>query len=454
MALAIAGLLPLSSLGQSTAPKSSFPFPVLTARLKNGLTVVRVPVKSPGLVAYFTVVRVGSRNEVEPGLTGFAHFFEHIMFKGTPRWPAGTREALLAKLGFTENAYTSDDITVYYVTGPSSGLPQLVEVEADRFRNLVYSEETFQTEAKAVLGEYHKSATDPRLKMEEELLATAFKHHPYRHTTLGFYEDIQKMPERYAYSKEFFGRWYTPDNTLVYVVGDFDDGQTLELLEKAYEPWRGAASKLDIPPEPPQPGERVVKVTWPAQTLSRHVHAWHTPAAAATTLDGPLQELLGLYLAGPTSPLYKELVLEKQLVESIDSEYRAHRNPHLLSIVATLKSESHRPAVKAAIDTAVRDLVSGKLDTKRFEACKEHLQNRFAMSLETVEQIGHRLAFYGGVLGQPDGLDAFFRNLERVKSTDLVEFTKRYLTAKNRTILTFGSTRAAAAQSAGGGAQR
>ena len=184
-------LLGLGAVLCAAPAKPLFPYPLKTTVLKNGLSITRVQFDSPEQVAYFAVARVGSRNEVEKGHTGFAHFFEHVMFKGTRSWPEGTRDALLGKLGFSENAFTSDDVTVYHVTGPSSGLAQVVEVEADRFMHLEYSEATFQTEAKAVLGEYHKNAANPGLKIAEALGATAFKVHPYQHTTLGFYEDIQ-----------------------------------------------------------------------------------------------------------------------------------------------------------------------------------------------------------------------------------------------------------------------
>src|SRR5439155_11623038 len=137
--------------------------PIKTTVLPNGLTVVRVPQNSPGIIAYYTVMRVGSRNEVEPEHTGFAHFFEHVMFKGTKKFPEGTREALLGKLGYSENAFTSDDITVYHLSGPSAPIEQLMAAESDRFKNLDYSEATFQTEAKAVLGEYHKNDAHPEL---------------------------------------------------------------------------------------------------------------------------------------------------------------------------------------------------------------------------------------------------------------------------------------------------
>src|SRR4051812_8865543 len=237
-------LLALCGVVSAAPAKPLFPYPYKTTVLKNGLSVTRVPFNAPEQVAYYSVVRVGSRNEVEKGHTGFAHFFEHVMFKGTKNWPEGTRDALLGKLGFSENAFTSDDVTVYHVTGPTSGLRQLIDVESDRFMNLDYSEATFQTEAKAVLGEYHKNAANPGLKIEETVLATAFTKHPYQHTTLGFYEDIQAMPSRYEYSKEFFKRWYTPDNTMLFIVGDFDDAKLMADIEKAYGGWSGKAATI------------------------------------------------------------------------------------------------------------------------------------------------------------------------------------------------------------------
>src|SRR5262245_26200812 len=198
-----AALLSFSMAASAPAAekKPFFPYPMKTDRLPNGLTVVRVPFASNGMIAYYSAVRTGSRNEVEQGHTGFAHFFEHMMFKGTKKYPTGEREKMLGALGFDDNAYTSDDCTIYHSFGPSSGLEKLIEVESDRFANLDYTEQSFQTEAKAILGEYHKNASRPELKMEEALNAATFKKHTYGHTTLGYYDDIKAMPGKYEYSK-------------------------------------------------------------------------------------------------------------------------------------------------------------------------------------------------------------------------------------------------------------
>src|SRR5262249_7944832 len=149
------------------------------------------------------------------------------------------------------------------------------------------------------------------------------------------------------------------------IVGEFDDAKVMEWVRASYGPWQGKASTVEIPKEPPQAGPLQVALEWDTPTLSRHLHAWRTPAASLTTADGQVQTVLASYLTGPTSPLYKELVLEKQLVEVIMSPYGDHRDPYLFSIAAMLKEEGNRAAVDAAFDREVKALASGKVDAKR-----------------------------------------------------------------------------------------
>jgi zinc protease len=430
-------LLALCGVLSASSAKPLFPYPLKTTVLKNGLSVTRVPFASPDQIAFYSVARVGSRNEVEPGHTGFAHFFEHVMFKGTKNFPEGTRDALLGKLGFSENAFTSDDVTVYHVTGPSSALPQLIEVEADRFMNLDYSEATFQTEAKAVLGEYHKNAANPGLKIEETILATAFTVHPYRHTTLGFYEDILAMPSRYEYSKQFFKRWYTPDNVMIFVVGDFDDAKLMAEIEKRYGPWEGKAAAIEVPQEPAQESPRTASVTWTRPTLPRTGFFWHTPAASLKNHDTAVQHVLSAYLAGPTSPLYKSLVLEKQIAEQVGADYGDHRDPNLFGISATLKDEQQRAATDAAILAAVSELASGKVDAKRVANIKDNLLYGLAMQLETDDEIAQNLSVIAGIMSAPDSVEVRQRAITEVAPSELVGFAKKFLTTKNRTALVF-----------------
>ncbi|ATB27703.1 M16 family metallopeptidase [Melittangium boletus] len=425
--------LPVAAAEQAASP--FFPYPMKVDRLPNGLTVIRVPFNSPGLVAYQTVVRVGSRNEVEPGRTGFAHFFEHMMFKGTKNHPEGEREKVIATYGFDDNAFTTDDITVYYSYGPTAGLLKLVEIEADRFRHLEYSEPAFQTEALAVLGEYHKNAAQPGLKMEEELARTAFTQHTYGHTTLGYYDDIKAMPQAYAYSRTFFERWYTPDNVLLVIVGDFDDDALMKAVNEHYGPWASKSATVTVPAEPSQTKERSVHIDWPQSTQPRLVYAWHSPAAKLDTANAAIQAVLADYLVGPTSPLYKELVLDKQVAQEIGSDFSLHRDPHLFSLVAVLQDEAGRAPARTAFNAAVKELVTGKVDAARVEAIKSNTRYGLLMQLETAKSVASQLAWYAGIYGSPDALARHSQKVSEVKPSDLVAFARRYLTAANRTVL-------------------
>jgi zinc protease len=435
--LLVGTALPAPAAEQAASP--FFPYPMKVDRLPNGLTVTRVPFNSPGLVAYQTVVRVGSRNEVEPGRTGFAHFFEHMMFKGTKSHPEGEREKLIATYGFDDNAFTTDDVTVYHSYGPTAGLLPLVEVEADRFAHLEYSEPSFQTEALAVLGEYHKSAAQPWLKVEEELARTAFTQHTYGHTTLGYYADIQAMPKAYAYSRSFFERWYTPDNVVLVIVGDFDDDALMKAVREHYGPWQGKSASVTVPVEPPQTKERSVHIDWPQSTQPRLVYAWHAPAARLDAGDAAVQAVLADYLVGTTSPVYKELVLDKQSVLELAGDPSLHRDPHLFELVAVLNDEKALTPVRSTLNAALKELVTGKVDAARVEAIKSNTRYGLLMGLETAKSVGTQLAWYAGVYGAPDALARHYQKVSEVKPGDLVAFARRYLTAANRTVLTLST---------------
>ncbi len=251
----------------TAAPGGVFPYEIQRHTLDNGLKVLLIPMPSEGLVSYWSVVRTGSRDEVEEGVTGFAHFFEHMMFRGTEKFPADVYDGIVASMGADANAYTSSDITAYHLSFTSEDLPRVIEIESDRFQNLAYAEDVFKTEAGAVYGEYRKNRTNPFCVLIEKLVDTAFDVHTYKHTTMGFEADIKKMPERYDYSKSFFSRFYRPENVVLLVTGDFDPEQTLERIEAAYGGWERGYVAPEVPVEPEQTAPRRVVVPFEGQTL-------------------------------------------------------------------------------------------------------------------------------------------------------------------------------------------
>src|SRR3954462_9570389 len=265
----LARTLPIMLAALAAAPERGraaekvFPFPIRQTALENGLTVLSVPFDAPGIIAYYTVVRTGSRNEVEKGLSGFAHFFEHMMFRGTEKYPQEKYNDVLKALGANSNAFTTNDWTCYHLTVPSSALAKVVEIESDRFRNLKYDEPSFQKEARAVLGEYNKGASSPFLLLNEAMQDVAYTTHTYKHTTIGFLADIKDMPNQYAYSRTFFDRWYRPENCAVIVAGDVAHDRRVELARREYGGWERGGARVEIPAEPAQEEPRSARLSWP-----------------------------------------------------------------------------------------------------------------------------------------------------------------------------------------------
>ncbi|MEO6812009.1 MAG: pitrilysin family protein, partial [Isosphaeraceae bacterium] len=332
-------------LGLGAAPpteagsKPIFPYPIQQSTLDNGLRVISVPSDSPGIIAYYTVVRTGSRNEVEKGLSGFAHFFEHMMFRGTDTYSQEAYNDVLKSLGADSNAFTTDDWTCYHMTIPASALAKAVEIESDRFQNLKYDEPAFQKEARAVLGEYNKGASSPFLVLEETMQDNAYTTHTYKHTTIGFLADVKDMPNQYAYSKTFFDRWYRPENCTLIVAGDVSHDQLLDLARKAYGDWKRGTAHVEIPAEPKQTEPRMAKLTWPTPTLPTLFLGWHIPAGdPKASADVAALGALSQAVFGETSPLYKSLVLDKQTAVVLMAEAEEKRDPSLFRVLARVRS--------------------------------------------------------------------------------------------------------------------
>jgi zinc protease len=302
-----------------------FPYPVDRATLSNGLTVFMVRMPSDGLVTYWSIVRTGSRDEVEPGVTGFAHFFEHMMFRGTEKFPAEEYGRIMSAMGASGNAFTSDDLTAYHVSFTRDDLPKVIELESDRFEHLDYSEPDFKTEAGAVYGEFRKGRTSPFYVLREAVHNAAFERHTYKHTTIGFEADIKRMPEQYQYSRSFFRRFYRPDNTVLLVVGDFNPETALKAIRERYSGWQAGYQAPDIPVEPMQTAQRRIDVPFKGQTLpvlsinfkGERFNPDDPVMIAATMMD----ELV----FGETSELYRTLVLQQQRLQSLNAEARGRR---------------------------------------------------------------------------------------------------------------------------------
>src|SRR5262245_6864960 len=379
----------LSAWGEETSKASSkiLPYPVRVTVLDNGLKVVAIPFDSPGLIAYWIVVRAGSRNEIEPGKSGFAHFFEHMMFRGTDAYPKERYNAVLKELGADHNAFTTDDYTAYHVLAPSSGLETIMTIEADRFMNLKYSVEDFKKEAGAVLGEYNKNASNPFQTLNEKMRDAAFAAHTYKHTTIGFLRDVKDMPNQYEYSLQFFGRYYRPENCTLLVVGDVDAGRLVDLARKYYGSWKRGNYKVDIPVEPAQSEPKRVEVDWPNPTQPYLHIAYHGPAFSDTQEDLPALDLVSQILFSEAAPLYQKLVVKEQEVDLLSGGAADHRDPYLFEVFARVKKPERVAYVESVIGAALEDLKTTPIPDDRLQKVKSYLKYSYAMSLDTTGSV-------------------------------------------------------------------
>jgi zinc protease len=417
----------------------AFPFPVDEKVFPNGLRAYVVHYDSPGLVAYYSVVRTGSRNEVEPGKSGFAHFFEHMMFRGTDKYSQEAYNDVIKEMGADSNAYTSEDLTVYHILAGKSALPRIVEIEADRFQHLKYSEPDFEKEARAVLGEYNKGASNPMQKMFEALYDNAFTAHTYKHTTIGFLKDIEAMPKQFAYSRQFFDRYYRPDNVTLLAVGDVDAEAFWKLIEQHYGAWKGGPPRPVVPVEPPQTKEKRAALGWKGATLPQLLMGFHAPGFSTTNVDLPALDVLAELVFAERAPLYKKLVITEQKVDVLSGSNDSHVDPNLFTVLARVKKADDLPAVEAAIESELKRVAKEGVDDKTLREVLSHVKYGFAAQLATADKTANVAAQFVALTGRLDAINSYFALYDKVTPADVKRVAAQYFTPANRTVVTLKS---------------
>jgi zinc protease len=418
-------------------PTDILPFTAYEETLANGLRVLVVPTGFPHLVSLQIPVQTGSRNEVEEGKSGFAHFFEHMMFRGTPRFPSEAYSAVVTRAGARQNAYTTDDFTNYHITFAKEDLEQILEIEADRFMNLRYSEADFRTEARAILGEYNKSAADPLVKLIEVQRENAYRVHTYRHTTMGFLRDIEAMPEQYEYSRTFFERWYRPQFTTVILAGDVEPGPAIALVERHFGGWRaGATPEVVIPAEPEPEAAVVAHVPWPTPTLPWVTVGFHGPAFSATTKEFAALDILFDLFFGETSDAYQELVEQRQVVDQFFPWAGGQQDPGLFTVLARVKRAEDAPSVRDRILQAVGEARARPVDGTRLEEAKANARYSFARTLDNSESVAATLARFVRYERRYETLNELYRQYAALTPEDLHGAALRYLAAHRMVVTT------------------
>lgn len=422
----------------SYAGDKILPYPIHQHKMPNGLNVVTVEFDSPGLAAFYIIVRVGSRDEIEDGVTGFAHFFEHMMFRGTDKYSKDEYNDVLKSIGAGANANTSLDRTVYHMTGNANELELMFELESDRFKNLNYPIHDFKTEAGAVKGEYTKNNASPYAQLYENINNTAFDSHTYKHTTMGFLKDIIDMPNQYEYSREFFKRFYRPEYCTIIVVGDVKRENVNTLAQKYFGDWEKGNYVSVVPPEPPQQGVRLTHLQNagipPMLSLS-----YKGPAFSDKSIDMPALDVLTNILFSQTSDLYKKLVLEEQKVRFIGGGASDTRDPYLISIQSSLIKKEDMQYVKDEIVKELEKVKQSGVDEKVLINTKSNLKYSFAMGIDSPDAIARSLGSYVALTNDPESINRLYALYDKVTVSDIINVAKKYFVETGLTIATISA---------------
>jgi len=417
-----------------TTGDAVFDLPRQERTLANGLKVIVVKTDFPDIVSLQIPVQTGSRNEVEPGKTGFAHFFEHMMFRGTENTTPEEFNAALKSAGADINAYTTDDYTNYHIDFTKTDLETILALEADRFMNLSYGEDVFRTEALAVKGEYIKNSANPIRKLFEQVRNAHYEKHTYKHTTMGFFEDIVEMPEQYEYSKLFFDRWYRPEKTAIVLVGDLEFEPTFELVEKYFGAWERGDYEAQIPTEPPGDGPTSVYVPLDNPAQPWIGVAFRGPGFDPLDPDSAAIRAISQHYFSDNSDLYRELVLDRQVVDQLFSYMPMNRDPGLFWVIARVTDLDAAAEVRDEILATFARARTEMLPAAELQRVKDRGRYLFLAELDNSVDIAGELAAIVQYDRTVETINQFYATFASLEPADLTAAANRHFRDAVRSI--------------------
>jgi zinc protease len=431
---ALACLIAVAAAPHSSAASRPPKFQYQIASLPNGLTVVLSEDHSTPIVHVNLSYHVGSKNE-KPGRTGFAHLFEHLMFKGSKNVQPEAHTSMLASIGGQSNAYTTDDETVFWETVPAQYLPLSLWLEADRMATLRIDKDTFENE-RAVVKEERRMRIDnqPYGRLNEIIYANAFTTHPYKHATIGSMVDLEAASVDDV--RDFYQTYYVPANATLVIVGDFDPTQTLQMVTQ----YLGRVPKAerpvprDIPQEPPQAREKRVSVQepWPLPAV---VVAYHV------TKDGnpdsyPLHIAAKVLSDGQTSRIYKKLVYEKQMAVAAFGNANLIEDPNLFYAVAIVAPGHTTEEVANALITELDRLKGEPITDRELQRTKNQFARDYIMGRESDQQKAGQLSHAVVIHGDIRTADGEFDIFQNITINDVQRVARTYFRPENRLVLT------------------
>ena len=430
------------ALAQVAAPQAAPTTPqvrppqlhVVSHRLANGLLLLMVEGHAAPVINLQMWYHVGSKDE-KPGRTGFAHLFEHLMFKGSAHVPPEQHSRIIEAVGGFDNAYTSDDVTVYWETFPSNYLECVIWLEADRLGSLKVDAANFQSEREVVKEERRVRVEDrPYGRVFEDLYAAAFTLHPYKHTTIGSMDDLNKA--RLEDVRAFFRTFYRPDNATMVIVGDFDASEAVRWVEKYF----GGISRPAQPlprvtlKEPPQQSERRLTKSYSNAPLPAVIEAYQMPALFAPD-SYPLNLAARILSAGESSRLYRKLVYEDRLAVEAAGFGNFTEDPNLFWAFAIMNQGKSPADGEKVMDAVLEQIKTQPVGAAELEKAKNQQIAGFILGRQTVQSKADAIAQYAVLGRDPERINTELDRYLGVTAADIQRVAREYFVPQRRTVL-------------------
>jgi zinc protease len=434
----LAGLLALAGVAAGAQEKAEDIRPpvmnVHSETLANGLQVVMLEEHQVPVINLQVWYHVGSKDE-QAGRTGFAHLFEHLMFKGSAHVGPSEMPRIIEAMGGSFNAYTNDDTTVFWETFPSNYLERVTWLEADRMGSLNVDDANFKSEREVVKEERRlRIDNQPYGLIQEDLYAAAFQVHPYHHTTIGSIEDLNQATV--ADVRQFHDTYYKPNNATLVIVGDFQPREALAWAKKYFEGIPASSGPIPRPakPEPPQAEQRVVNKSYSNTPLPAVVIGYKMPARYAA--DSYALDLTSAILAGGESGrLYQSLVYKDRIAASAGGAGNFTEDPNLFFAYAIM-NQGHTPAEgEQAVVNILDELKAKAVDAKELEKAKNQEIAGFVLERDTDQEKGDAIGA-AAVLGKdPSLVNTELDRYLKVSADDVQRVARQYFTKEQSTVL-------------------
>ena len=410
--------------------------------LDNGLTILAYEDTTSEVVSYCTFVNAGSRDEVKPGTTGLAHVFEHMMFRGTEKYP--DFDQAISDFGPQNNASTGNDYTMYFVNVKKDYLPQIIEIESDRIRNLRFDNQTFRTELGPIKEERRRFDVDsPDGFLYSQLYQLAYQKHTYHHPVVGFEEDLEKNIQIQD-GLDFKNRFYSPAYCTIVTAGNFKTGQVLELMKKYYGDWaKTPFPDIKIPPEPEQAEERVSNLVWKDNQITpRILIAYHGPRLNVNNDDFLALKLIEKILFLRSGRLTKKVYKDLQLVESMDGSMNENKDPGLFVISATLSQDAFAKRgesidkVKGIILDEIEKIKNEPVSESELKKAKNSIKADRFYRMDRPSSIAYAIGHYQLLAGDYHILSEIDKEFERITPQIIQKAAQKAFVSTNRTVIT------------------